>query len=189
MPGYADDHPWELKRNEQGIRVYTRKVDGSPIFEFKAVMTVDENIGKVVALYENVDGLTRWFHRSIEASLVKRVSPDEMYIYFAADLPWPCSDRDGIYRQMKSVDEDSVIYDINSAPDNYPPNKNRARVLYLDAEWRFRPLPDGRTEVNYRTHTAPGGYIPPAMVNRFVVSLPFKTFVKFRNQLKAGNGI
>jgi hypothetical protein len=183
----ANENPWELKRDEQGIKVYTRPVAGSPLFEYRAEMIVDAEIEKAVELYENIDGMPRWFHRCIEASAVKKVSNDEIFVYFAADLSWPFFDRDGVYRQIKTIESGSVVYTLHSAPDEYPLKKNRVRVRYLDAEWRFTPLPGGKTAVNYRTHTAPGGYIHPSLINRFVVSLPFKTFVKFRARLKAAS--
>ena len=43
MPG---EYPWQLKKNGRGISVYTRKVDGSAVLEFKATMTLDSPIPK-----------------------------------------------------------------------------------------------------------------------------------------------
>ncbi len=181
----AIESPWELKRNEQGIRVYTRPVAGSPLLEFRGETIVNVPVEKATAFYERENELTEWFHRSKESKLIKKISDTESLLYLAADLPWPFFDRDGIYRRVKSVDPatGAVIYELHSAPDIYPPQKNRVRILYLNAEWRFTPLPDNRTQVNYRTHTAPGGYIPPLLLNRFVVSIPFKTLLKFRAQV------
>ena len=181
----AADYPWELQKDEEGITVYTRKVEGSPVLEFRGETIIDVPVEKAAAFYEQENRITEWFHRAKESRLIKKVSDTESLVYFAADLPWPFFDRDGIYQRMRSVDPatGAVIYELHSAPDDYPPQKRRVRIVYLDAEWRFTPLPDGRTQVNCRTHTAPGGYIPPALLNRFVISLPFKTLHNLRSLL------
>lgn len=179
-------HPWELKKDLDGIRVFTRPVEHSPILELRGETEVDANIGAAVALYEQANRMTEWFYRSKEVKLLKTVSADEGLVYFAADLPWPLSDRDGVYRRVKSVDLESksVIYKLHAEAGIYPKRKDRVRVNRLDGEWRFTPQPGGRTAVSYRMHTEAGGYIPAGVVNRFTVSLPFKTLLKFRTLLQ-----
>lgn len=178
----ASEYLWELQRNQEGIKVFTRPVDGSPIHEFKAETIVNAPLEKVAAFYERVDRTREWFHRSKEVRLLTRTSETESLVYFAADLPWPLSDRDGIYRRRKTEDKSAgaVIYKLSSAGDIYPRQKGRVRVLYLNAEWRFQHLPDNRTAVYYRMHTTAGGFIPPALINTFTVPLPFKTLRNFR---------
>ena len=130
--------------------------------------------------------MTEWFHRCKEAKLIKTAADAESVIYFAADLPWPLSDRDGVYRRVKTRDPATgrVHYRLHSEPHGYPLQKGRVRVTYLDAEWLFNPQPDGRTAVSYRMHTSAGGFIPASVVNSFTVSLPFKTLRKLRALLE-----
>ena len=179
---FAREHLWELQKNQEGIKVFTRPVEGSSIYEFKAQTIVNAPLEKVAAFYERVDRISEWFHRSKEVRLLTRLSETESLVYFAADLPWPLSDRDGVYRRLRTDDKSkgTVIYNLSSAGDIYPRQKGRVRVLYLNAEWRFQHLPDNRTAVHFRMHTAAGGFIPPALINTFTVPLPFKTLRNFR---------
>ncbi|MBI3316427.1 MAG: hypothetical protein HYZ85_00285 [Candidatus Omnitrophica bacterium] len=183
----AAEDPWQLKMDRDGIKVYTRKVQGSPVLEFLAETQNNAPLEKATGLYEQVDRMTQWFHRSKDVLLLQENSKDEVLIYFAADLPWPLSDRDGVCRRVKSLDpaDGSVIYKINSAGDLYPRQKGRVRVPYINAEWHFTPLPEGGTSISYRMHTSIGGFIPPALVNNFTLSLPFKTLQKFRALLES----
>ena len=180
----AKEFSWQLQRDSEDIQVFTRPVEGSPLLEFKAVTVVDAPLEEAAALYENAGRMTEWFHRCKEARVLEQ-SPEADVIYFAADLPWPLSDRDGVYRRVKAAKADgSVEYRMHSERGAYPLQKGRVRVTYLDAAWHLIPLPDGRTRIEYRMHTAAGGFIPAPLVNRFSVSLPFKTLKKFRAALE-----
>ena len=183
----AAEHPWKLQKNHEGIRVFTRTVDGSAILEFRAETEIRAPLEKITGLYEEAGRMSEWFYRCKEAKLLKRVSAHENIVYFAADLPWPLSDRDGVYKRVQSAKAASgaVIYKLSAASSVYPLQKGRVRVKYLDAEWHFTPRPDGTTAVYYRMHTSAGGFIPPAVVNRFTVSLPFKTLLKLRALLES----
>jgi hypothetical protein len=182
----AEVHLWKLQKDLEGIQVFTREVENSPILELRGEIEVDADIERTIRLYEQTERRTEWFHRSKEAKLLKSVSASEKHIYFAADLPWPLSDRDGIYRRVKAVDSvtQSVVYTLYAEVDTYPKRKDRVRVNYLDGEWRFTPRPGGRTAISYRMHTEAGGYIPAGVVNRFTVSLPFRTLLNFRRLLQ-----
>ncbi|MSR78454.1 MAG: hypothetical protein EXS63_09595, partial [Candidatus Omnitrophica bacterium] len=134
------EYPWQLRKDREGIRVSTRSVKDSPIYELRGEMTISVSLEKVTALYEKVEQMLKWFHRAKEVKLIQNISKNESIIYFAADLPWPLSDRDGVYRRVKSIDAatGAVIYTMTYAgPDLYPKQKDRVRVVYLDAEWKF----------------------------------------------------
>ncbi len=186
FPAMAAEHPWKLQKESEGIRVYTRAVEGSAVLEFRAETEIRTPLEVITSFYEEAGRMTEWFYRCKEAKLLKRISANESVVYFAADLPWPLSDRDGVYRRVKSVDAatGAVIYQLGAVSHDYPLQKGRVRVAYLDAEWHFTPRPNGMTAVYYRMHTAAGGFIPTAVVNRFTVSLPFKTLRKLRALLQ-----
>ena len=48
----ADD--WELKRNKDGIKVYTRSIEESTFREFKAVSTLEGSITEIAAVIKDV---------------------------------------------------------------------------------------------------------------------------------------
>lgn len=176
---------WELRREEQGIKVYTRPVEGSPVFEFLGETVINVPVEKAAALYEDTEKLTQWFHRCKDARLLHQEEPDVRIIYFAADLPWPLHDRDGVYRQIKTTERDGTIrFQLSALKEGHAEQPHRVRVRFLDSEWSFSPAPGNKTEVRYRMHTETGGFIPPVLTNRFTVSLPFKSLRNLKRQLE-----
>src|SRR3989338_4129766 len=183
---YADENPWKLRINDQGISVYTRKVAGSPILEFKADMIVDAPLAKIVALFEDEKGLPVWYYQCTQARLLKDEGPQDKVLYIVLDLPWPVAHRDSIFRRSKVSDKNTgaVSYSIKALPDELPLKKGMVRVQAINSVWRFTPFADGQTEIYFQQHSNPGGSIPALLVNRLVKDIPFNTLKNFRQFIK-----
>ena len=108
-PLYAAEYPWQLKKKAEGISVYTRKVEGSPILEFKATVTVDAPLAKIIPLFEDVKGLTSWYYQCTHSELVKNEGPQDKILYLVLHFPWPVTERDSVFMRSKSTDEKKRI--------------------------------------------------------------------------------
>ena len=179
---YAAEYPWQLKKTTEGISVYTRKVEGSAMLEFKATITVDAPLAKIIPIFEDAKGLMSWYYQCIHSELVKNENPQDKIQYIVLRLPWPVAERDCIFRRSKSTDEknSSTSYTIQALPDFLPIKKDKIRVPMINAIWRFTPLPDGKTEIYFQQHTDPGGSIPSFLVNAMAVDTPFNSLKTLR---------
>src|SRR5580698_3393244 len=77
----AEESPWQLKQSQEGIPVYTRKIDGSPILEYKANVVVDAPISKAIALFEDEKQIRRWYFQCVRPELVENDGPKQKIIY------------------------------------------------------------------------------------------------------------
>ena len=181
-PLYAAEYPWQLKKTAEGISVYTRKVEGSPILEFKATMTVDAPVAKIIPLFEDVKGLTSWYYQCTHSELIKDEGPQDKILYIVLHLPWPVTERDSVFMRSKSTDEKNlnISYSIQALPELIPVRKGKIRVLMIHSLWRFTSLPNGKTEIYFRQHSNPGGSIPAFLVNAMSVDIPFNSFKTLR---------
>lgn len=184
-PGSAAEAPWELKKDESGIQVFVRPVEGSSILEYKGVMTVDAGMEPVIVFYEEDARMPEWFHQCAEAWLIEAATPDDKLVYFALDMPWPVKNRDCVFRRVRSKNPDTgvVEYTLTALPDRYPKQKGRIRMPYLKSCWRFTPLGANRTEIYYQSHSEVGGHIPSWLVNKLAVNIPFNSLSGFRNKM------
>ncbi len=186
-PVLAQEHPWDLKKDKNGIKVYTRKVDGSPLLEFKAVMKLEVPRNQVMAFYEKIERYPEWFYQCAEARLLEEEAGEQI-VYYVMAMPWPVSDRDSVYAREKSVElGGDVVYRLSARPEAYPEQPGKVRVPYLKILWKFKALPTGGTEVMFQQHCDAGGSIPAALANSLSVNMPFKTFENLRKILTAEN--
>jgi hypothetical protein len=181
----AVEYPWQLRMNKDGIAVYTRRVEASPILEFRASVIVNEPLDKVINFFEDENNLTKWYYQCVRAEVVRKKSLGEKIFYFVINLAWPVTDRDCVFSQIKSLNSSSgaVSYTICALPGTLPREKGKIRVLFLNATWRFTPLNDGRTEIYFQQHSNPGGSIPPFLVNKLSVETPFHCLNNLRNMV------
>lgn len=182
VASYSAEHPWQLQIKKDGISVSTRKVDGSPILEFKADVIVNAPLPKATSFFEDDMKMPLWYHRCVRAELVERKSPDQKISYVGLHLPWPVAERDSVFQTVRSLEPASgaVIYSQSALPTRLPERKGKIRVLYLDSVWRFTPLAGGRTEIYFQQHSNPGGSIPAFLVNKLSVEIPFYSLKNLR---------
>ena len=182
---FAAEYPWELKKNEDGIRVSVRKVEGSSILEYQGTVVVNAAPEAVIRLFEEDRRIPEWFHQCSEARLIRANTPEDKILYFVISMPWPVTDRDLVFRRVRSQDPatGAVEYRSSSLSGVYPEQGGKVRMPYLKGFWRFTPLADGRTEIYYQQHSEVGGHIPDWLVNRLAVNIPFNSLFHFRQQL------
>lgn len=183
---FAAEYPWKLRINKEEIVVYTRKVEASPILEYKASMIVEVPLAKLIRLFEDVKKMPQWYYQCVQAEFLPSEVAKKQIIYFVLHLPWPVSERDCVFSWFKSSDSVSkeVSYTLSAVSGKFPEQKGKIRVTYLNSIWRFTPLKDGRTEVYFQQHSNPGGIIPSFLVNKLSVEIPFYTLRNLRRMVK-----
>lgn len=186
-PAFAEEHPWVLKRDKDGIQVSVRKVAGSAFLEYKAVVTVDTSLEEVVRLYEEKENgrMPEWFHQCREVRLLEARSSEDKLYYFILWMPPPFQTRDLVYRRLRVTDPagDVVEYKVRAMPELFPPQSGKVRMPSADGYWRLSRRGEGKTEVYYQQHSDMGGAIPPWLVNLLAVDMPYNTLVNFRRLL------
>ena len=183
----AAEYPWQSRVNKDEVTVYTRKVESSPILEYKADMILEVQLAKVIRFFEDVKKMPQWYYQCVQAEPLQNESIEKNIVYFVLHLPWPIAERDCVYSWVKYIDPVSgqVSYVLSAISGKFPEQKGKIRVVYLHSIWRFTPLKDGRTEVYFQQHSNPGGSIPSFLVNKLSVEIPFNTLKNLRKMINA----
>ena len=179
----AEEQPWQLRAKKDNISVYTRKVPGFAILEFRSDVRVSASMDQVVALFEDAQRTPEWYYQCVHMALVQEEDPLRRVFYFVIHLPWPVAERDAVFRRSKSVDAatGALTYELTALPDRVPKEKGKIRIPYLKSVWRFTPLKEGQTEIYFQQLSDAGGSIPAFITNALVLDIPLNSLKKFRD--------
>ncbi len=188
---YSEEYPWQLRIKKEDTTVYTRKVEGSPILEFKSDIIVSVPIDKAIALFEDEKRIPHWYYQCVSMELLEDEGPSSKIFYFVLNLPWPVAKRDSVFRRIKMVDSitGGITYELTVMSQRLPKQKGKIRVPYLKALWRFTPLKNGQTEIYFQQHGSTGGSIPTFITNALVLDIPFYSLQNFRRLVEEGNKV
>jgi len=180
----AEQSSWQLRKNQGGIPVYTRKVAGSPILEFKANVIIDAPLPKVIAYFEETQ-ISRWYYQCVLSKFIVNDGPKQEVIYLILHLPWPVAARDFVFSRTRSKDAANgvISYTLTALPNRLPLVKGMIRVKSIESVWSFKSISQSQTEMFFQQHTDTAGSIPSSFVNAVVADAPYYSLKNFRKLL------
>jgi len=181
----AGKGPWEKIRDEDGIAVQRRKVEGSNLAEFQGRGLVHAPLARVLAVLIDADRRTEWMHKCIGSALLEQVD-DHHQLTWNKTKGSPASDRDVVLRAEMAFDasDKKVAITFTSTEDpRRPPTKDAVRMPFLRGHWHLWPQGPGDTFVEYQVHANPGGWLPAWLANLVSKKLPLNTLRGLREQV------
>jgi hypothetical protein len=176
---------WELKKDEDGIAVYTRKASKGSIKELRVVCELDATKPQLISTIENIADYNSWVYSNKKSTILKIINPQNIIYYTQSHLPWPIKDRDLIVELTVNAASEVLNIQAKSLPGYLPEEKDYIRVPYSLALWKVTQAPNNKLKVDYTFSVDPGGSIPSWIVNATLTIGPYNSFVKLREVLKA----
>lgn len=183
----AEVAEWELKRDRDGIQVYTGEVAGSPYDAVRSEALIEGvTLSSLVALVNDAEACADWADRCAESYVVEQLSDTEAYVYTHNDMPFPVRDRDVVVRMQWSQDPQSLAVRMNSTAVSGQVDeiRSRLRLSNATASWLFEPLADGSIKVVNEAHLDPGSALPGWLTNMLLVDTPFETMKAFLAEVR-----
>ncbi|MFE8069446.1 START domain-containing protein [Marinobacteraceae bacterium S3BR75-40.1] len=181
------DDGWTLRKEEDGIRVYTREVPGSEFQAFRGETVLDTRLSTLVAVHTDVAYVKDWLQDCTHSELIGKFDPKGYFAYFRTEAPWPVSDRDYVLRYEFEQDPESLAVELRfrSEVAMRPETDDCVRITELEGFWKMTPREDGAIDVVYQvTRADPAGSLPSWLANAFVVDQPFNTLKRLRRQVR-----
>ncbi|HVS94344.1 MAG TPA: START domain-containing protein [Mucilaginibacter sp.] len=177
---------WELKMENDGIKVYTGTMPDSKIKAIKVECTYNATPAQLVATIMDVSTAPDWVYHVKSAVLLKQVSPAELYYYSEVNLPWPAANRDYVAHLIVSQDPNTRVVTIDgpAVPGWVPVKKGVVRIDHSIGKWTIIPTGPNQVRVVYTIHLDPGGSLPAWLVNMFATDAPVQIFKSLRTQLQ-----
>jgi hypothetical protein len=177
--------PCDLKREKDGIKVFTCKSDTSKFRTLSADFILeDTSFEELEAFMWNVDNYVNWQYNMVEASLLNKLNDHEMIYRAEIDAPWPVEDRELVVKfSMNQLSRNEIYFSINSVSYDYPPTEGVIRVPFSQASWHVEKL-GADLQVKYTLSIDPGGYVPSILVNMAMADGPYESFRNLKNLIE-----
>jgi hypothetical protein len=179
------DGGWELKKDKNSIKVYTKHVEGSGLKAIKATTTFNASLETCAAILRDIDHLTDLFPDTKLAKKISQSENDQVH-YLEMDAPWPVADRDGAFRLLYTYNAatQTLLVDAKMVPDAYPIQDGYVRLSKGGGTWTFKRIDATHTSLDYFFHGEPGGNIPTWLANSVVEENPLKLLQNFHELVK-----
>jgi len=178
---------WKLRRESEGVKIYTRSIEGSPFEEFKGVVTIPHTtLTSVLDVIMDVKNYPVNFPNCGSAQVLVQKSKYDDIHYITIKAPWPVTDRDAIYEATTTFSQDGKHAHVKLIPrgDFREENKNFIRVHNGTGFWDLEEVAANTIQVIYQFHADPAGEIPAWLANSVIVSNPLRTLESLRSLAK-----
>lgn len=176
---------WKLKKDKNGIQVYSRKTPNFKFDELKVDCIFEGKISQLAAVILDVNNQYQWVYKTAKSELLKQVTDADLFYYSEIECPWPFDNRDLIARMTITQNTSTKILSIvaKSVDDYLPRKKNLVRVKYSSALWTITPLTNAQFKVEYKIQIDPGDGVPAWILNMFATNGPYESFKNLKDKI------
>jgi hypothetical protein len=152
---------FELVEEVDGIRVESRPHAGSSFVELRFTATTNVPLDALCDAAFG-DGTIPADEKTVKSRRVVSQGRDERVTYEQVSAP-VVSDRDYALRWTRTRSNERCVVRFDSTDAQVPVTPKFVRLTVISGEWTFTTA-DGKTRVQYWSHSEPGGGIPPFIV-------------------------
>lgn len=176
---------WTLKRDTEGIKVYTKDRSNSSFKTFKATATVNAPVEEIVQLFKAVEDMPKWYDKVSEANLLEAISKDEGIYTIVMDMPWPVRDRISIIKATMTYDATKNQYKVITRHEPSYTFDSRGMVVVTDigSSWIIKASGNG-TELIHEGYMDPAGIVPSWLAEDTVEKGPILTIQNLRKMVE-----
>ncbi len=178
---WKDEEGWSLSKNENGVAIYSRKVNNTEFRELKAIVNVKTSLSSIVNLLYDWDSYPKWVYKCGRSYTLKKISETEEIHYQTVLIPFPYENQDLVINIKLAQDEKTKTVTITSTCNaNYiPPVANHIRITEYNTVWKLVPLKDGSVQVTHQLIVNSNGLIA-WMVNMIAIDGTYITMSNFK---------
>ena len=180
---------WELEKDDNDIKVWTRVLDDSAIKEFKMEAIINENLNTVIAGLIDLNKLSDWYMYIYEVRVDTVIGSNRAQYFMVFDLPWPVRDRYAEIDASIELTPDGAVVNLTAFDGKVKEKDGMVRVLVMRAKYNIEKLSKNQTKIIHTGHMEPSGYIPAWLANSGVSDGPLESFSKFKEVLPKYRGV
>lgn len=181
---HAQDSSWELVKDADGIKVYSKELDQSKLNEILVTAEAKTSVSALVSVVEDASNHKNWIYLCREGKVLRHISAYEYIYYSESNAPWPFEDRD-VVTHVKVVRnaEGTVFVNSTTFQDSVPEKPDFIRIQYATSQWAFTPEKNGLTKIGLKMAVDLGGSIPKWLMRLTAATGPYHTVKNLLSQV------
>jgi hypothetical protein len=182
-PGGNPDEGWEKIREEDGITVFRKEVEGSPLVAFRGEGEIDAPIARVALIQMDIAHGTEWVEKMVDARVIEIKSDAEYLTYSHIGAPPLVTDREFVNQvKVDFTAPTHIKFNLHSVEDPRAPATDYVRGALLHSSFDLTAVSPTKTRIVCEIHADPKGSLPKFVVNIFQKNWAFNTITRLRKQ-------
>lgn len=178
------DESWELRRDKEDIKVFTRAQEGWPIKGFRAETNIKASTEDLIETVLNATEFTAWMNDMKKSSILETKPDGTVITYYELSIPWPMQNRDAVGAMLVREEDETTYVEVDILTDYLPEYPKLVRMTRSVGFWSFTKSQDGGIDVVYQFIADPEGNVPGWIANLFLVDGPYQTLINLRERLE-----
>jgi len=175
---------WQLKKDRNSVKIYTRDYPHSKFKEYKAIMTVNTTLKIAKDVILDAQHLKDWNYKTSKSRMIKRIDANYYILYLFNDMPWPVLNRDHVSDVISTYPtKKSVLISIKPNNNMLPENDGVVRVTNFKGFWLLEKTDTG-ISITHQLFGDPEGGVPAWLVNSQLVKSPYTSFRNLKKLLE-----
>ena len=175
----SDNQSWELKKDQDSIKVYIRNVDDNTK-EYLAETIIKSDIDNIFKTITDFDNSYKWMYKLNSSKILKK-SDTSMYVYFVVNMNWPLKNRDLVSDALITQNDNKIKIVMNSHPDYIPEKEKLIRIKQSRSIWNLEKIDNEYTKVALQSYAVVEG-IPTFIMDLFILDSPMYSMSQLRNK-------
>lgn len=174
----------ELRKDQEGIKIYACKLPQSKYRMIKAEFIVNASLNDFATVMLDIENYIHWQYKTVKSHVVKKINENELIYYTEIGAPWPMSNRD-VTVHLKLVHDahlKKLTVSSKSVEGYLPEKENMVRVPMSKATWVVTEQSQVKLKIDYTLEVEPGGSVSPWMLNMVSDEGPFESFRDLRKR-------
>jgi len=175
---------WNLKKDKDGIVIYTRSSADSQLKEYRARAEIQSSLSDVYKFLTDLEKRPEWVIKCTGLNIIDTVGNRIRY-HTSYDIPWPMEDRDLVVEAKLSISEDLTGAHLitRNVELDYALKKGHVRMPRYMEEVCLEKIDSVTTLFRTEGVADPGGKVPAWIVNMFLVDGIYDSVQRTRERL------
>ncbi|MBN9482656.1 MAG: hypothetical protein BGO70_07270 [Bacteroidetes bacterium 43-93] len=176
---------WELKKNQDSIKVYTANADNSNVKSVRVECIINATPSQLTALLLDAKAHEQWVYSTKRSYAIRSTGPGSQLYYSEISMPWPLANREVVVNFSVSQQPVTKVLTVKAIAINgeLEPKNDKVRVVRSNVIWTVTPLAPNRLKIEYIADADPGGSVPAWITNMFLTKGPYETFKQLRQEV------